>query len=299
MNLSFSYDLKDDGVEDASIHAKQLIQSSSPRHYDQQGMEKCMESSIGSATFLSSDDDDDDDDEDDNSLEDGMLASSSLMCHYAYDDETKDDRVIHYLGREYPAHLFHDNLTQCMQEFQSNASLKLIDGEQLATRWSKSTRSISFRRSSPPRSIGKGLPPKANSHGGTRNHHHHNIASSLESRSEDVITGTRTPPPESSLFHKLLGVLHTDNGDDDQKKKQDRWTTRLEQWGYTNHDVLDIVQDDQVWAKLQRDLRNRRAITNTLIEQRIHVFVHNTKRKKKQQQLQQPPQQRQQQQQQR
>ena len=67
--------------------------------------------------------------------------------------------------------------------------------------------------------------------------------------------------------------------------KDQRWKDQLDQWGYSNHDVLCVVQDDHVFKKLQRDLREHKAVTNGTIRQKIHVFVHNTRTKQLQHQL--------------
>ena len=64
-----------------------------------------------------------------------------------------------------------------------------------------------------------------------------------------------------------------------------RWNDQLHQWGYSDHDVLCVVQDEHVFKKLQRDLREHKAVTNGTIQQKIHVFVHNTRSKKLQHQL--------------
>ena len=219
--------------------------------------------------------------------------------------------MIHYLGHEYPAHLFQDNLTKWAQEFQMNQSMQLQEQEHLSDRWTASAARDTSNSSNRRQLLGSSSCHYHRSSNNSSTKHLTVAAAaknqSLSSRSEhssrsSVRCRTDATSSSSSLYDKLVGSLpsaaaasltgHQHYYEDMQetKRKQQRWTTCLQRWGYTNHDVLDIVQDDQVWSKLQRDLRSRHAITNTLIEQRIHVFVRNTKYKKnknKQQQQQQ------------
>ena len=91
----------------------------------------------------------------------------------------------------------------------------------------------------------------------------------------------------SGYFSSLVGKVNTRLGREASSAKTakaDRWNAQLERWGYSNHDVLCVVQDDQIFAKLQRDLRERNAVTNGTIQQKIHVFVHNTRSKQLQEQ---------------
>ena len=45
-----------------------------------------------------------------------------------------------------------------------------------------------------------------------------------------------------------------------------------------------LSEDDETFAKLKRNLRNRHAVTNSLVVQRLHVFVKSQKQKQLQQQ---------------
>jgi hypothetical protein len=55
---------------------------------------------------------------------------------------------------------------------------------------------------------------------------------------------------------------------------------KFDVWNYdTQLELMEIATNDRLLEKLKRDLRKKHAVTNSLLKQRIHVFVHNSKRK--------------------
>jgi len=83
----------------------------------------------------------------------------------------------------------------------------------------------------------------------------------------------------TGYFSNLVGCVNTRLARETPAKdnKAQQCTEHLERWGYSSYDVLCVVQDSRVFAKLQRDLRDLKAVTNNIIKEKIHVFVYNNR----------------------
>ena len=116
------------------------------------------------------------------------------------------------------------------------------------------------------------------------------FGSSRRSSSTVSMPQSRAASTPTGYLSSLVGKVNISLGRETAAEaaaaaKDQRWNDQLDRWGYSNHDVLCVVQDDHVFRKLQRDLREHKAVTNGTIRQKIHVFVHNTRTKQLQHQL--------------
>ncbi|CAB9499493.1 expressed unknown protein [Seminavis robusta] len=151
----------------------------------------------------------------------------------------------------------------------------------------------------PPSAARQGLPPKSNSSSNLmlqRNSYHtplsrssnhgggsHSQLQLMSAHSEHTALSTRSIMKNETFISKVFGSSLTP-----EEKEQQQWSQRgLEKWGYTNADVASIIEDDETFAKLKRNLRNRNAVTNSLVVQRLHVFVKSQKQKQQREQEQQ------------
>lgn len=110
-------------------------------------------------------------------------------------------------------------------------------------------------------------------------------AMSLSEHYRSTRRGSITATDYLKNVGKKLGVLSTSTSNLNASKYFTNYSSKptseqQDKWGFTQQDLEAIINDPVVFAKLQRDLRARHAVTDNIIKQRLHVFVHNTKDRK-------------------
>jgi hypothetical protein len=91
----------------------------------------------------------------------------------------------------------------------------------------------------------------------------------------------------SSSHHSVLRAKLLRNNSNHNNKNKSSSSSRLGQFEegvirlrYTPDDVFDIVDDPHQFQELRNALRSMGAVTNTLIQQRLHWYVRNNKRER-------------------